>query len=243
MKIGATPVRLTNDTDRDGNVQWTADGHGGLLLVGEGQRRRARGRQDRRRHQGAHPARRDPRQVDGLAEALADRRPHRLHHALGSARDLDHRRRHVVGDHPAGRQPGEHAAMDDRRQPHPAGRQRAHQQPLPRGLQQAARDRHRRPRPEPSTPSARAPRQVSDREEGAAVLFARRQDRRLRHGLGAAHDSGQRQTARRPARPRRSRPRSPTCPRGPATRRRSSTSRPTSCAWSTPTARAPRTCR
>ena len=26
MKIGATPVRLTNDTDRDGNVQWTADG-------------------------------------------------------------------------------------------------------------------------------------------------------------------------------------------------------------------------
>jgi len=26
MKIGATPERLTNDTDRDGNVQWTADG-------------------------------------------------------------------------------------------------------------------------------------------------------------------------------------------------------------------------
>ena len=26
MKLGATPVRLTNDTDRDGNVQWTADG-------------------------------------------------------------------------------------------------------------------------------------------------------------------------------------------------------------------------
>jgi Tol biopolymer transport system component len=26
MKIGEAPVRLTNDTDRDGNVQWTADG-------------------------------------------------------------------------------------------------------------------------------------------------------------------------------------------------------------------------
>ncbi|NUZ04241.1 amidohydrolase family protein [Piscinibacter koreensis] len=26
MRIGQTPVRLTNDTDRDGNVQWTADG-------------------------------------------------------------------------------------------------------------------------------------------------------------------------------------------------------------------------
>jgi hypothetical protein len=39
---------------------------------------------------------------------------------------------------------------------------------------------------------ADAPKQVSDAREGAARALARRQDRRLHHGLGAAHDGGQR---------------------------------------------------
>ena len=81
-----------------------------------------------------------------------------------------------------------------------AGRQRTHQQPLPRGLQQAARDRPRRPRRARSMPVADAPQQISDREEGAAVLSPDGKQVALHHGFGAARDADEcRRLARRPA--------------------------------------------
>ena len=58
MKIGEAPVRLTNDTDRDGNVQWTPDGNAvyfsrekgnaGALAVDRSTSRRRRARGSRR---------------------------------------------------------------------------------------------------------------------------------------------------------------------------------------------------
>ena len=92
-------------------------------------------------------------------------------------------------------------------------------------------------------PVAEAPRQISDRDEGAAVLspdgskVAFIMDSVL-HVMPVNADGS-------PAGPGRGdhAPRWPTCRRGPATRRRSCTSRPTGCARSAPTAAAPATSR
>ncbi len=176
--------------------------HGGLLLVREGQCRRSW-----RSTRSTSRPRRAPASPRSPASRWCRRRCRPAATASPTRRSRASSR---SGRSPAGpsaviiaagraRRSARRQWTPDGTQDH-AGRQRAHQQPLPRGLQQAARDRHRHARPARSMPVAEAPRQISDREEGAAVLSPDGKHGRLHHGLGAARDAGQpRRLAGRPA--------------------------------------------
>jgi Tol biopolymer transport system component len=168
MRSARRPRRLTNDSDRDGSPQWTPDGTLCLFLDGARQRRPAGGRPGRDRH----GARTRLAAIPGRRWSLPKMSPtgDRIAYTtlLGPARNLEPRRRHAEVIAPVGSQvstpqwlpDGQHILLVDNERINNRFREgynklRVIDLATGQGTFHAV---------------APAPRQISERDEGAAVL-------------------------------------------------------------------------